>query len=255
MLKNIKKVQNMDNISESILSYMGYLNTIVKISIHFKYGLYRIFNEEFAEAILPFNCHSNPHCLKLKSEDHNKCILEQQRIIEKCITKELFFNICHGGVCEYIVPLFKREECIGFIAVGEKKEKSFDTTLIDTLVSPLAIMIEKLLEELPDKSEDDFYAVKSFLSEYHTSVNLDSVAKAFNRSKSYISHMFKDKSGMSIRAYCNSLKLDDAYKAVKNTNLPITEIALNVGFNDTSHFIALFKEKFGVTPLNLRKNK
>lgn len=243
----------MDNISKSILSYMAYLNTIVKVSVHFKYGLYKIFTEEFAEALLPFNCHSHPRCLKLKNENHKNCIIEQQRIIEKCKNDNCFFNTCHGGISEYIVPLYKMGEVMGFIAVGDFKDKSFDKTLADTLIFPLSIMIEKLLEDLPDKSEDDFFAIKSFLSEYHTNVNLDMVAKTFNRSKSYISHKFKSKSGMSIRAYCNSLKLDDAYKALKNTNLSITEIALNVGFNDTSHFIALFKEKFGITPLNLRK--
>lgn len=230
---------------------MEYLNTIFKVSVHFKYGLYKIFTDEMAASLIPYNCHSQPYCLKIKSECHEKCMLEQQKIIDKCSDNKSFFNVCHAGVREYIFSLKKNNESIGFIAVGEYD----DVALVDTLVFPLVIMTEKLLSELPPKSEDDFLAIKGFLNEYHTNVSLDILSKTFNRSKSYISHTFKAKSGMSIRGYCNNLKLEDALKSVLNTNLSITEIAMNTGFNDVSHFISSFKEKYGKTPLQLRKNK
>lgn len=58
---------------------------------------------------------------------------------------------------------------------------------------------------------------------------------------------------MTIRACCNKLKLEDAKKLLLKTDIPITEIALNVGFNDTSYFISLFKNQFGISPLKYRK--
>ena len=74
-----------------------------------------------------------------------------------------------------------------------------------------------------------------------------------DRSRSYISHMFKSRCGVTIRAYCNRLKLEDAKNLLGKTDLPITEIALNVGFGDVSYFIRLFRERFSMTPLQYRK--
>ena len=65
--------------------------------------------------------------------------------------------------------------------------------------------------------------------------------------------MFKSSSGMTIRAYANLLKLEDAKKLLSETDLSITEIALDTGFNDVSYFIKLFKKQFGISPLKYRK--
>ena len=58
---------------------------------------------------------------------------------------------------------------------------------------------------------------------------------------------------MNLRNYCNNLKLEDAKNLLSKTDIPITEIAFDVGFNDVSYFIQLFKNKFSTTPLKYRK--
>lgn len=51
------------------------------------------------------------------------------------------------------------------------------------------------------------------------------------------------------------IRLENAYKLLIYSDLPITEIALNVGFESNQSFAKAFKQKFGITPLNARENK
>jgi two-component system response regulator YesN len=40
---------------------------------------------------------------------------------------------------------------------------------------------------------------------------------------------------------------------IKNSNIPIAEIALKVGFNDSNYFSKCFKSHFGVPPSTYQK--
>ena len=96
--------------------------------------------------------------------------------------------------------------------------------------------------------------ILQYLGEYHSSVTLDDLSKRFSRSKSHLSHMFKKENGMSVRAYCNMLKINDAKNLLRNTELSVSDIAYDTGFDDVSYFIYTFRKETGITPLQYRKN-
>ena len=52
--------------------------------------------------------------------------------------------------------------------------------------------------------------------------------------------------GISPNEYYKSIKLTEAKKLLKNKN--VTEIAFDLGYENISHFISLFKDKYGMTP-------
>ncbi len=263
----------MDNLITSIISYLKYLNGNCKlnVSIHYEQNVFDYLPQGIVSMLLPFNSHTNVYCVMAKSVNHNKCRLNQRDILSKCIKGHPFMNICHAGVCEYIYPICKSNDVVGYVAVsGYRQKKSEDTdilnyrlwksvlskeipvNLLDAVIPPLCIMLEQLLMEHSRLNGSEYSLILQFLNEYHTNVSLSDLAKHFGRSKSHISHLFKKENGMTIRAYCNQLKLIDSKKLLATTDLPITEIALNVGFNDTSYFIALFRNEFGITPLQYR---
>ena len=264
----------MNDIVKNITSYLTYLNNVckLKVSVHFNQVTFDCIPTNIAARILPFNSHTNAYCVTVKNIDHTKCLNNQREILLKCKKDSPFCHTCHAGVHEYIYPVFKKNEAVGFVAVSGYRCKNPDNNLIinrdlweqtlmvkipielcNSVIPPLSYMLELMLETHFQKSNNEYNMIIQFLNEYHTNITLEDLAKKFNRSKSHISHMFKKESGLTIRAYCNNLKLEDSKELLANTNLPITEIAFEVGFNDVSHYIQLFKNRFGLTPLQFRR--
>lgn len=59
---------------------------------------------------------------------------------------------------------------------------------------------------------------------------------------------FKQTTGISPNKYLTSLKLTYAENQIQLQNRNISEIAWELGYQNISHFVSLFKERFGVTP-------
>ena len=128
---------------------------------------------------------------------------------------------------------------------------------VDTLILPLCNMLELAYI----KAEADVIAdsdpiedVLRYIKRNHTQkIALEDVCKHFGYSRSYISHVFKKRIGQSFREYLTKLRLDDAASLLKYSNLTITEIALSVGFSDSTYFSNVFKTKVGISPSAYRK--
>ena len=58
---------------------------------------------------------------------------------------------------------------------------------------------------------------------------------------------------MSYSAYVQQIRLNHAEKLLISTNKSIAEIAENVGYHNKGFFYRIFKEKYGVTPKEYRK--
>lgn len=74
-----------------------------------------------------------------------------------------------------------------------------------------------------------------------------------NDSESYISRRFKSTVGVSINEYINFIRVSKAVEILESKKMPITEIAINCGFNDSNYFSTVFKKLKGVTPYKYMK--
>ena len=101
---------------------------------------------------------------------------------------------------------------------------------------------------------DPIEDVLRYIKRNHTQkIALEDVCKHFGYSRSYMSHVFKKRVGQSFREYLTELRLKDAESLLKYSNLTITEIALSVGFSDSTYFSNVFKTKVGISPSVYRK--
>lgn len=71
----------------------------------------------------------------------------------------------------------------------------------------------------------------------------------------YLSHYFKDKTGISLTDYILAERMREAKRLLHTTRLPIGDIALKVGYPSISYFSKLFKRTTGKTPLEYRKQQ
>lgn len=63
---------------------------------------------------------------------------------------------------------------------------------------------------------------------------------------------FRGSVGLTPAAFAQRLRLDDAAHMLKQTDLPIAEIAALCGFSSASHFVFAFRASRGVTPARWR---
>ncbi len=269
----------MDKLTDNIVLYLDYLNNGCNLntSIHFPEKLINSIPKKYYMKLAPFNYHTNAYCANVKKNlksinKVNKCILEQRECYKKFKNNESFFNVCHAGVCDYITPILINDEVVGFVSVsGYRKEQPenvlnyelwkkilkplplFKEELCRAVIPPLCIMLGQLLSLCMANPQTESNAILQYLNEYHTNTTLDDLCVHFRRSKSYISHNFKKTHNITFSQYCNNLKLEDAKELLLNSELSVTEVALESGFNDVSYFISLFKSKFGASPKQYKK--
>ncbi len=85
-------------------------------------------------------------------------------------------------------------------------------------------------------------------------LTLSYLSDNFGYSEFYITRKFKEISGMKFRDYLRNRRLAFALKEVRDTENGILDIALNYGFSSNEAFTRAFKEIYGVTPSEYRKN-
>ena len=84
-------------------------------------------------------------------------------------------------------------------------------------------------------------------------LSLDRLASAFSSSKYYLAREFKRCTGTSVGEYIIGRRISLAKELLRYSHLPVCEVAAQVGIPNVSHFIGLFKEREGRTPLAYRK--
>lgn len=82
---------------------------------------------------------------------------------------------------------------------------------------------------------------------YAQHITVDELARKFYVSNSTISHLFKQKMGVSLYRYITQRRLI-ASKLLIEQKLPMEEIAHKVGFVDYSTFYRAFKQEYGISP-------
>lgn len=271
----------MKNIHEKIKDYIEYLKSVgYFVSFHIK-------GAEDCDRLLPYALHSNPYCLKVKAkkEAWDRCIACQKKIREKK-ENEPFFGMCYAGVCEYVFPVgscgwvsvsgYRSNEKKAVKRISRISQSfGFDRELLkkayfenlrsdippkkraEALIYPLCVMLELAFPESVDRQEEksdtnaDYiyaHAVFYIKNNYREKITVDDLCRYCHCSRSYLSHIFKKRSGVSISAYANKIRLEKALKMLENSSLSMSEIAQKTGFSDSNYFTRLFNERYGASP-------
>ncbi len=84
--------------------------------------------------------------------------------------------------------------------------------------------------------------------------SLKDIADELFLSVSQFSAIFKESTNMTFIEYLTQVRLKEAKKLLKTTDLLIYKIAERVGFNDPHYFSLTFKKNTGMSPVEFRKN-
>ncbi|MFI2858037.1 helix-turn-helix domain-containing protein [Paenibacillus sp. JSM ZJ436] len=84
-------------------------------------------------------------------------------------------------------------------------------------------------------------------------LQLTQVAEAHDISPSYLSRLFKQTTGFTFSDYINLLRIQEAQRLLRESQLPITDIAWQSGFSNFSHFGKMFKRTVKLSPREYRR--
>lgn len=129
--------------------------------------------------------------------------------------------------------------------------KDYNCKLIECLIIAfLGCCPQKTSRDL--ESEMVQKAVMYTNAHFRENPRMREVAELCHLNENYFCRSFKQCVGMSYKEYVKKLKLDYAMKLILNTNLPMTTVALNCGYETQSHFNREFKKYFHEPPMSFR---
>lgn len=82
---------------------------------------------------------------------------------------------------------------------------------------------------------------------------LEDISSLVGLSPSHCAKKFRQTQGLSLCRFVNRRRLARAMVVLQNDSVPLTQIALDLGFSSHSHFTRLFSELVGVPPAKYRK--
>lgn len=119
----------------------------------------------------------------------------------------------------------------------------------------LGCLQQSLVERGSSREDEGNFTNSSFMKlmryineNYKTEISLTGAAQMLHMNANYVSQLFKKESGTTFVHYVTQKRLEDAKELLTSTRKPLTDIALEVGFCDTIHFIKTFKRFTGMTP-------
>lgn len=112
-------------------------------------------------------------------------------------------------------------------------------------------MVTRKKEERQD--EFPLKPVFSYIeANYSERITLADLSFVIHMNKNYFCKFFKEKTGKTPFVYLNEYRINQAAAQLLMSDAPITEIALNTGFDNMSYFIRQFKHYKGCTPSAFR---
>ncbi len=154
---------------------------------------------------------------------------------------------------------------------SQKKFEALSLTLADEYKNDklCAITLAEILRLVnhaasQNKNETGYHAAKSekvktvisYIEENFASIkSIDEIAEHAYLNKSYLCRMFKKETNMTLMDFLYNYRIQRACNELISTDCSVLEAGEYCGFENTSHFIKVFKSMLGCTPGQFRRNQ
>ncbi|MGG4032885.1 response regulator [Paenibacillus cisolokensis] len=136
----------------------------------------------------------------------------------------------------------------------EHKRFFFRLVCVGRLQTGMQKISEVMKEIKSSATHKTVEQVEQYLNEHYAEkINLQDVADAVSLSRTYLANLFKQETGTTIWSYLVAVRMRHARELLLNSTLKSYEIALKVGYENSIHFSKLFKEQYGLNPMEYKK--
>lgn len=152
-------------------------------------------------------------------------------------------------------------------APDQSEEMLYRDTYIPALKSvagleEMDIILSEILHHFVDytfdfpqiRHADTVYHVMEFIrTNYEKKISLEHVAGYVHLSSSYVGSLFRRKTGQTVSAYLNQVRIEKSKALLSCGELPISDVSYLCGFGDQSYFTRVFKKQTGLSPNKFRQ--
>ena len=171
-------------------------------------------------------------------------------------------NSGHLMICPRVKDTAK-ELCEQLIEIYEAKKDESESK-ITTQVRTKIILLQFILEmwkkgfvienDTNGRNIVEKEMVSYIQQNFTGKISLKEFGEQFHLSEKYISRYFKEHFHITLSQYVTYLRLEHAKQLLQDTDIPVTDVAMQSGYQNVSYFIRSFQKAYAVSPLKYRKN-
>ena len=161
----------------------------------------------------------------------------------------IFHSGAEGGFTFYV------DKILCEILFSEQYDQNYLRLLLACLFRELSRQYQRTMEERSRQENAglSITTVLQYLTEHYRDATLQSTAQFFHYSSRFLSSFVARCTGSSFAHILREIKLQNADRLVRQTDLSFEEIAHAVGYNGRDYLDRLFKNRFGRTMSEQRK--
>lgn len=155
------------------------------------------------------------------------------------------------GALNYLLKPLNKQKLIEAVEQAlAVKEDRIRTGIMEKIMDTKLVDVAKEDEHTRSPIREAMRFIDEHIKE---PLHLQEVAQHVHLNPSYFSALFKEQTKLTFIEYVTRNRLQLAKHLLVNTNMPIVEIAEEVGYQTAKYFIKLFKEYEGLTPSQYRR--
>ena len=170
-----------------------------------------------------------------------------------CLSQEKY-RVLSCGEYRYKMDIYLRE-----LLQETSSQIEFYQEISQGLVSALLVLVMRLIRINPEDEaalSQECQKIKEYLDQNFTSpITLDSLSETVYISKHYLSHLFKEQTGVSPIKSLTSKRMEKACELLSETELPVSEVSKAVGYENPLYFSQVFKRIYGISPVKYRMGR
>jgi len=123
-----------------------------------------------------------------------------------------------------------------------------------SILSDAALWLTSFYEPKQREGNQLIRTIQEYIREHYvdSSLCLNKISDEFGISESYFSYLFKAETKTNFSEYLEKLRMDQALVLLETTNIPVSNLYLEVGYNNANSFRRAFKKVHGVSPKAVR---
>lgn len=170
---------------------------------------------------------------------------KQEKFMDKVKDLPLDREVLRGEISSIpIIPLKTIKSIIALIMTISERFPERDVIGI----------LSKISGKQSPKQEKILQAISFLNDHYREQHSLKEIAAKVGLSSYYLAHIFPQELGITVMQYRKNIRLALAKEILKNTKMPITQIAFDLGWNDSNYFSLVFRNETGLSPKSFRKS-